>query len=538
MHPDAATQTPARPPRTSPRTSAPAPPSTSPWTSPWTSRWTRRQPWLHDLVLAARRTHAGVVRRGRPDRAGRSGRASSTATSGAPPAPARAWTAASRPRSPGTARTATATRFVAVPRHLGDHGPDPTVRVVRRRDVEPGLVRESYTVSSAASEPVRATVSLHRSPPTWPRWTAIKAGDASRHRAPPPAIGGHVLTWDHRAAACGAAPARGAHHRRGRPCPRDLGVVVQPGQTVTRELLLDRRRPRRPPSPRRPARRAGAEPRVEQRRPAPGPVLDRAASTTCGSCGSPARPGRPEQVFLGAGVPVVPHPVRPGQPLGRPDDAAARHRPGRRHPAACSPAGRAPGSTPRPARRPARSCTSCAGTSSPSATTDGACAACPRPTTAPSTRPCSGLTCCTTPGGGGCPPTRSSRCCPHLEAALALARRARRRRRRRPPRVRRHHRPRPGQPGLEGLRRRGPLPATARWPPRPIALAEVQGYAYEAATRTAPTCSTRSAGPAPTAGASTPTGCPAVPGQRSGSRTPAGRSRRSRSTGTSARSTR
>ena len=52
------------------------------------------------------------------------------------------------------------TSYVAVPRHLGDPGPDPTVRVERQRDVEPGLVRERYTISSTAAEPVTCTLGL------------------------------------------------------------------------------------------------------------------------------------------------------------------------------------------------------------------------------------------------------------------------------------------------------------------------------------------------------------------------------------------
>ena len=50
--------------------------------------------------------------------------------------------------------------FVAVPRHLGDPGADPTVRVTRKRDVEPGLVRESYQVSSTAVAPFTCVVGL------------------------------------------------------------------------------------------------------------------------------------------------------------------------------------------------------------------------------------------------------------------------------------------------------------------------------------------------------------------------------------------
>ena len=126
--------------------------------------------------------------------------------------------------------------FVSVPRHLGDQGADPTVRVVRRRDVEPGLVRESYTVSSAAAEPVTCTLSLRLAADLAPM-DGYKAGHASP-TVPPAGIGGHVLTWDH-------PPLRavlrlpGAHTTdEGDHVRATWEMVVQPGQTVTRELLL------------------------------------------------------------------------------------------------------------------------------------------------------------------------------------------------------------------------------------------------------------------------------------------------------------
>ena len=101
-------------------------------------------------------------------------------------------------------------------------------------------------------------------------------------------------------------------------------------------------------------------------------------------------------------------------------------------------------------------------------------------TTAPSTPPRCGSACCTTRGAGACPRTRSAALLPHLEAALGWLARALRRRRRRLPRVHRHQRPRAGQPGLEGLRRRRAVPRRA--PGRAADRAgEVQGYAYEAA---------------------------------------------------------
>ena len=91
------------------------------------------------------------------------------------------------------------------------------------------------------------------------------------------------------------------------------------------------------------------------------------------------------------------------------------------------------------------------------------------------------------------------RCCPRCERGAGLAGRPRRLRRRRLPRVHRPQRPRPGQPGLEGLRRLGPVrrrPARRR----PDRAGEVQALRATRPRSAAPPCSTRSAGPAATAG--------------------------------------
>ncbi|WP_248958305.1 amylo-alpha-1,6-glucosidase [Sphaerisporangium perillae] len=51
-------------------------------------------------------------------------------------------------------------RFVALPRWLGDPGPDPTVRVDRSRQVTPGGMAEHVEISSAASAAVTATLTV------------------------------------------------------------------------------------------------------------------------------------------------------------------------------------------------------------------------------------------------------------------------------------------------------------------------------------------------------------------------------------------
>jgi glycogen debranching enzyme len=50
--------------------------------------------------------------------------------------------------------------FVAVPRRLGDAGPDPTVRVTRRRTLLPGELRESVAVTSTAAGDTVCTLRL------------------------------------------------------------------------------------------------------------------------------------------------------------------------------------------------------------------------------------------------------------------------------------------------------------------------------------------------------------------------------------------
>ncbi|MEV4350248.1 glycogen debranching N-terminal domain-containing protein [Actinoplanes sp. NPDC049596] len=52
------------------------------------------------------------------------------------------------------------TRFVSLARWLGDPGPDPTVRVDRLRRVRPGVLSEEIHISSTASVPVTTTVTI------------------------------------------------------------------------------------------------------------------------------------------------------------------------------------------------------------------------------------------------------------------------------------------------------------------------------------------------------------------------------------------
>ncbi|MDR7251604.1 glycogen debranching enzyme [Nocardioides sp. BE266] len=126
--------------------------------------------------------------------------------------------------------------FVSVPRHLGDPGPDPTVRLVRRRDVEPGLVRESYTVASTAAAPVSCQVSLLVAADLAPM-DGVKSG-AAYPAVPADGVGGSVLTWqsDDLRAVLRLPGARTVQQDDQVLATWD--VVVPPGEQVSHELLL------------------------------------------------------------------------------------------------------------------------------------------------------------------------------------------------------------------------------------------------------------------------------------------------------------
>ena len=128
--------------------------------------------------------------------------------------------------------------FVSVPRHLGDHGPDPTVRLVRRRDVEPGLVRESYVLSSTAAEPVTCTIGLRIAVDLAPM-DGVKSG-ASFDPVPAGGVGGPVLTWDRDGlrATLRVPGARTSTGDAGAEVLATWDVVVPPGGSVAHDLLL------------------------------------------------------------------------------------------------------------------------------------------------------------------------------------------------------------------------------------------------------------------------------------------------------------
>ena len=125
---------------------------------------------------------------------------------------------------------------------------------------------------------------------------------------------------------------RRAGHRTRLAWPVDL----PPGGETVAALAVDGRRPAR--RRRRPGRASpsGADPRstADDRR--LGPAARPQPWTTCAALRL-AETARTRRHVPRRRRALVPHPVRPGQPLGRPDAAAARHRPGRRHPARAGP---------------------------------------------------------------------------------------------------------------------------------------------------------------------------------------------------------
>lgn len=117
------------------------------------------QPWLHDLVCAlAAPTQLWCGPDGQVRHAGAQG-----VYHGDVRVLARAEVeVGGRPPEAVTAEPQTADRMlcVSVARHLGDPGPDPTVRVERRRRVSPGSVEEEIVLRSTAHHDLHPEVRL------------------------------------------------------------------------------------------------------------------------------------------------------------------------------------------------------------------------------------------------------------------------------------------------------------------------------------------------------------------------------------------
>ena len=346
------------------------------------------------------------------------------------------------------------TECLLLARNVGDPGPDPTVEV--RRDPRPARGRRWPRRRGHLRGPARrcAATSSSRRAATAPSCTTSSPGSAPA--APLPV----TLVGDRRRR--GATTATRRTSRRRAP---------------TLERRARRPRPRRPLAGRRcrPAARSTPAPRRQRRRarrrlpstPAAGVALvawadvrvdsqdSRLARTVRHSLHRPAapaaqRPPRPDRRLRGRRLALVPHPVRARLDLGGPDDPAVRHRPG---PGDAAGAGPAPGDPRRRRGRrgagqdPARGAAhDVRGPRHPRT--------CRRPTTARSTPRRCGSASCTTRGGGGSRTADVVALRPALDAALGWMRRS----------VEqsadgliRYHDATgrgPGQPGLEGLRRR------------------------------------------------------------------------------------
>ena len=151
------------------------------------------QPWLHELVTTVSAPTAVLGER--------SGQIRPAGAQGALHADARVLSAAvlevggaePTPLSSGLLAAGTAL-FVGACRDLGDDGADPTVRVERERTVSPGRVRERIRLISAAAGPVSAEITL-RIAADLASIGEIKAGQP---RPPAPvevARGGDGLSW-------------------------------------------------------------------------------------------------------------------------------------------------------------------------------------------------------------------------------------------------------------------------------------------------------------------------------------------------------
>ncbi|SDQ91903.1 glycogen debranching N-terminal domain-containing protein [Thermostaphylospora chromogena] len=126
----------------------------------------------------------------------------------------------------GAART----RFVSLPRWLGDDGPDPTVRVDRTRTVTPGGMSETIEISSVAARPVTAEVSVELGCDLAP---IERVKDGMPGSALPAEIaGGGRLSW-HADGITVDVHGPDAHARPGRTATLTWPVTLAPRQRVT-----------------------------------------------------------------------------------------------------------------------------------------------------------------------------------------------------------------------------------------------------------------------------------------------------------------
>lgn len=192
-------------------------------------------------------------------------------------------------------------RFVGLARWLGDSTPDPTVRIDRTRQAGPHGITEEIQLSSTASAPVRATVSVDLGCDLAPIEVVKSGGSgtALEAKAGEPgqvqwAAAGVTVTVTGAAATADAAGVRAAAPRLSWP------VTLAPGESVALRWRLAVTDPRAVVA----APTAGPEwsvpaVRADDRRLVR--LLDRALADLRGL--RLAEPAHPGDIFLGAGVP-------------------------------------------------------------------------------------------------------------------------------------------------------------------------------------------------------------------------------------------
>ncbi|MEW2380759.1 glycogen debranching N-terminal domain-containing protein [Micromonospora sp. NPDC047707] len=190
-------------------------------------------------------------------------------------------------------------RFVGLARWLGDPGPDPTVRVERTRHLHPGGLTEEVRLVSSASVPVRATVDVDLACDLAPIELVKSGGATTPVAAEVGATGG--LTWSGEGVTVHLT-AEGAEVRADRAdAPALRWPVELPSRgAVTLRWRLTVTDPRAVVAT--PAvETSWAEPRVHADDRRLTRLLDRSLADLRGL--RLADPDAPQDVFLGAGVP-------------------------------------------------------------------------------------------------------------------------------------------------------------------------------------------------------------------------------------------
>ncbi|QLQ39881.2 glycogen debranching N-terminal domain-containing protein [Micromonospora robiginosa] len=192
-------------------------------------------------------------------------------------------------------------RFVGLARWLGDPTPDPTVRVERTRQAGPSGLTEEIVVSATTAEPVRTTVTVDLACDLAPI-EQVKIGRPVTPLAATTggpggvrwAADGLTVTVTGEDATVDATDERAVAPRLSWP------VTVDPGTSVTLRWRLAVTDPRAVVTAA-PAEASWAEPRVDADDRRLLRLLDRSLADLRGL--RLAEPAHPEDVFLGAGVP-------------------------------------------------------------------------------------------------------------------------------------------------------------------------------------------------------------------------------------------